>query len=494
MPTVTIPRAVLWFLFTATLWAGAGQARAGDSDEAARGQAKEHFARGSHLFENGDNAGALAEFEKAHQLVPNKRVVYNIAMVYAAMGKPVEALQFLDEVLSDPGPLSPEQLARARDAKEEQTRRIGEINVKVNVPADIEVDGEHMRDASSEAPIRVAAGGHVVAAIAPGYLPVRQSVAVAGQAHVEMALELQPTGGKLAQVQIFCLLPGAEVLVDDVPVGKTPLAEPVTVAPGKRVFELQRPGYMTIRREVTLSDGAHRSVAFKPEEDLQAGDARGRMRLLASEDSVQVTVDGQSRGAYRKAIELPAGLHIVKLEKAGFETLERLADVPAGSEVDVKVTLRPTLETRDAYLSHARAYRRWSVAALVTGALVAGGSVALALWGNSKLPAANDNLAKVNAENVANGCNATNIPDIRRLTCEQNLAAAQSDVDKYTNVRLGGIIGAAAGAAIIGTGVVLWLVGPDPGIYDRPNAYASTLVPVLAAGPDGASLMLRGRF
>jgi hypothetical protein len=483
-------RATRWFVLSFALLIGAGQARAAEPDPAARKEAKERLSRGLYLFENGDNGGALAEFERVQQLVPNRLVMYNIALVYAAMGKPVESLQFLEEVLSDPGSLKPEQLARARATKEEQERRIGELDVKVNVPAAVEVDGLRMRDAPSQAPLRVAAGEHVVSALAPGYLPLRQSVTVAGQGSAELVFELQPTERKLAHVQIFCPLLGAEVRVDDVLVGKTPFPASVAVAPGKRVFELQRPGYMNVRREVNLVDGAHGAVAFDPDEDTHSGDPRGRLRLLAGEGDVMVTIDGHARGVYRQAIDLPAGPHTMKLEQAGFEPLERLTEVPADSEVVVKVALRPTADTRAAHVSHARSYRRWAIAALVSGALVAGVSTGVALWSNGKLPAAEDNLAAQKAARNGGSC----VNDLQIKLCDERVAKAQGDVDKYRNLRLGGIVGAATGAALMGVGATLLFVAPDPGPYDHEETLGGSLVPVLSAGPDGASLWLRGRF
>ena len=37
-------------------------------DNATRAEARERFSRGLHLFENGDNGGALAEFNRAYAL------------------------------------------------------------------------------------------------------------------------------------------------------------------------------------------------------------------------------------------------------------------------------------------------------------------------------------------------------------------------------------------------------------------------------------------
>ena len=51
----------------------------------ARSEAAERFDRGLKLFEAEDNAGALAEFRRAHELSPHVILLYNMGFVYAAM-------------------------------------------------------------------------------------------------------------------------------------------------------------------------------------------------------------------------------------------------------------------------------------------------------------------------------------------------------------------------------------------------------------------------
>jgi hypothetical protein len=500
---MTNSRVICGLVLSIAFLACAAQAAAAEPDVKAVRETKERYARGLHLFENGDNAGALAEFEHARELVPSRLLLYRIALVYVAMDKPVDALESLDELLTDPGSLKPEYLAQAKAAKEEQQRRIGELDIKVNVPAAIEIDGAQAGDAPLAAPLPVAAGEHIVAVVAPGHIPSRQSVTVAAKGRAELAFELQPTEAKLAHVTVHSALPGVEVRVDDELVGKTPIAEPVTVLPGKRVFEMQRPGYMSTRRVLNLGNGVYGAVAFDPDEDTSADAERGRLRVAAGTGEVKVTIDGRARGTYREPIALPAGLHVIKMERAGFEPLERLAEVPANGETEVKVSPRPTGKVRAGQVAHARSYKNWAVAALVSGALVAGGSAGLALWGNAKLPAAESNLTLVKRDYVPGSQRACD-PDQpglvgqRKDLCDRTLADAQGEIDKYRNLRLGGIIGAAAGTALAGVGLTLLLMAPaEPGRDDhddRDDLFAGSLVPVLSAGPDGASLWLRGQF
>lgn len=178
--------------------------------------------------ENGDNGGALAEFKRANELIPNRLVLFNIGLVYAAMDRPVEAAATLEKVLKDAGPLKPENLARAQAVKEEQEKRIALVDVTTNVPATIEVDGLEVERTPMAAPLRVAVGTHVIGAMASEQLPARREITVAGQTNVAQVLELRPSEARLAHIEIHCALPAAEVFVDGVPAGKTPLAASIT--------------------------------------------------------------------------------------------------------------------------------------------------------------------------------------------------------------------------------------------------------------------------
>ena len=239
---MTNSRAIGGLVVSLAMLAGVAQAWAAEPDSSARAEAKERLDHGLYLMENGAYAAALGEFEKAQELAPSRLLLYHIALAYVAMDKPVDALESLDEVLSGDGTLKSEYVERAKAAKEQQLQRIGELDVKVNVPsavkvegepggeappapqvkAAIEVDGERVGETPLAAPLKVAAGEHAIAIIVPGYVPVRQTFAVAAQGRAELTFDLKPTEAKLAHVTVKSPLPGAEVRVDDALVGKTP--------------------------------------------------------------------------------------------------------------------------------------------------------------------------------------------------------------------------------------------------------------------------------
>ena len=101
--------------------APSGEAAPKTEAELNKAQAAQRFDRGLQLFNEGDNAGALAEFKQTYALMPNPIVLFNIGLVYAAMGRPVDAVDALSAVV-DSATLSAEQRERATRSEE---RRVG---------------------------------------------------------------------------------------------------------------------------------------------------------------------------------------------------------------------------------------------------------------------------------------------------------------------------------------------------------------------------------
>jgi hypothetical protein len=491
-------------LVPALLIAAALPARAAEPApaDAARTEARQRFDRGLRLFEEGDNAGALAEFRRAHELVPNKLVLFNIGMVYAAMNRPVESAEALDRVLADPGPLSADRLARARATRDEQAQRIARLTIKTNVPAAIEVDGVEVGKTPLAAALRVSSGSHVVGALAAGHLPSRRETSVAGGASAEIAFELQPTESRLGQIDLRSPLPGAEVLVDGAVTGKTPLAASLAVPPGAHTVELRRRGYLTAKGELALGEGAHGELTLNPEEDPATPLAdKGYLTLAISEDEAQVAIDGRPRGVYRQRFLLPAGGHHVRIDRGGFDPLEREVIVPPGAEATVRVTLRPTPETRLAYVSRTRSRARLGWGATIGGALVAGAAGGLALWSHSDLPDAEKQLAAiVNERKLMSGgeCDTSKAFDAEReARCQARQEDAAARVDNRRLMRTLGIVGAGVGVAAVATGVYLLVTGEDSGKYDHPSGETiagRAWVPLAWVDGRGANVGVRASF
>jgi hypothetical protein len=84
-----------------------------------------------------------------------------------------------------------------------------------------------------------------------------------GARRAQVEEDLKKLAARVAKIQITSNVEGAEVLVDDVPVGKTPLAEPVLVSIGRRKVTLLKGGVMSPARFVDLAGGDVGSVAIE---------------------------------------------------------------------------------------------------------------------------------------------------------------------------------------------------------------------------------------
>ncbi len=474
----------------------AASARAAPTGDATRAEAAERFDRGLRLFNEGDNPGALAEFRRAYEIAPHVLVLFNIGLTYAAMNRPVEAADALDRVLASPGSLAPERVGHARLTRDEQARRVGLLQVVTSVPAVIEVNGLEAGKTPLGKPLRVAAGTHLVAAMAQGHLPARKEVTVAGRATAELRLDLAPAGSAIAHLAVRADVPDADILVDGQLMGRTPLAATLALPPGRRVVEARRAAYRTARAEVMLGEGAQGEVHLDlVEEPAAPSHATGRLALALSEPGAEITIDGRGRGPYRGSLRLPVGQHNLRVERPGFEPAERSVAVQSGRESTVRLTLRPTPETRLAHVEGVRARRRWGWVGLAAGgALAAAGSV-LAVVSDGQVTNAERDLIRF-GESLLDGreCDMANDFRLRdALRCDARLAEADQRATDASLRRTIGIAGAGVGLAAVGIGAYLLLGADDPHKYDRRESDLPVAVHV-TGWPGGGAVAVVGRF
>src|SRR5262245_3469961 len=77
-----------------------------------RARAAEHFERGLRFVDEGDVEAALVEFQTANAIVPDPLSAYNVALAYARLRRPLEAVRVLREVSARAGSTAPELRAK----------------------------------------------------------------------------------------------------------------------------------------------------------------------------------------------------------------------------------------------------------------------------------------------------------------------------------------------------------------------------------------------
>ncbi|HVZ75494.1 MAG TPA: PEGA domain-containing protein [Polyangia bacterium] len=427
---------------------------------AGRAEARDRFAQGLRLFEKGENAAALAEFQRAYALVPNPLVLYNVGLVYAAMDRPVEAVDALEKFLATGGAAtSGEPGARARRTRDEQAARIAEVDVVTNRPAIVEVDGVEAGRTPLAHPLRVASGAHVISAQAPGFLPLRREVTLAGKVTETITLELLPADSTAAHLAITVAVPGAEVLVNGRSVGTSPLPASVAVAPGTAAIEVRRPGYHAAQRSVHVDEGSNGAVTVPLDEDTSAPDSlRGRLRVAVSEPDAALTVDGAPRSLVGGAVTLMGGPHVVRIERAGYLSAERRVEIPARGEASIAVALAPTDATRARADERSGTRRAWGWAVLGVGAAGVVGAGIFELVTRHDVSNANAGLAgQLAMELPGQHCDPdpSNADNYVGFQCASRKSYFQDQVDSAKLKRTLGYVGMGAGAVVAGVGAYL---------------------------------------
>lgn len=433
-------------------------------DAEQRAEARERFDRGLTLFNQGDNLGALAEFQRAYQLTNNALVLYNIARVQAAVDDPVGAVETLDKLVAAPGDLSAARKTQLQQLRQEQLQRIGSLSIQSNVPgARVELDGMDVGPLDPQTPLRVAAGRHVIGVLAPQHEPLRKTVLVAGQEQKALEFALEPLAAPLGRVHFRVEPLDVAVELDGQELGKTPHLVELALPPGRHQLTLKRPGYRSVSREISVPEGGALEVDESLAFDAQSQhDHQGLLQVRASEEEAVVFVNGTVVNQALSGVSLPEGSHRLRVERAGFVTSERTIEVPRGSSATIDVTLAPTAAYRADYAASASSRRAWALGLGIGGLVVAGASTGYVVWSSGQQSDAQKDF------------------DAALGQAEKACAAHSSDCDELTNVAkireddlgtkkdraLFGWIGVGVGAASLVTGVTLWVTGKDPHRYD----------------------------
>ncbi len=183
-------RALALVLGVATLapaWPAAAQPK-----DPSREEARSRYERGKQLYEEGAFDAALIEFQRAYDLAPSYKILFNIGQVHRQRNDYASALRVFERYLKEGGA---EVDARRRGDIEKEINqlkgRVATLQISANVAgAEILVDDETVGKTPLPQGILVNSGKRKITALKEGRAPVSKVINVAGADSMKVALEL----------------------------------------------------------------------------------------------------------------------------------------------------------------------------------------------------------------------------------------------------------------------------------------------------------------
>jgi hypothetical protein len=171
-------------------------------EDGSEGVAETHIQRGLELRRSGDDAGALAEFERAQGLAPSARVRAQIGLALQALGRWRDAEDVELQVLSEESDMWVREHADLlRESVANAQTHLAWLSVTCNVAgAELFVNGNSVGKLPLPSPVRVVAGSNVLQVRADRYASVFRTIDIAGgtRARESFALvELPPPAGPI---------------------------------------------------------------------------------------------------------------------------------------------------------------------------------------------------------------------------------------------------------------------------------------------------------
>lgn len=155
-------------------------------------EAREHYEKGLKLFEDGAYDAARIEFERAYELSPTYRLLYNIGQVQREQLDYVGAIRSFESYLAEGGSAIPEvRRKEVTDAIAVLKTRVATVMITVNVEgADVFVDDVAVGKSPLNKPVMVNAGRRKISASKPGRIPAAVVLDLAGTDQRSAKLDL----------------------------------------------------------------------------------------------------------------------------------------------------------------------------------------------------------------------------------------------------------------------------------------------------------------
>ncbi len=295
--------------------------------------ALEHFKRGIALGKEKAWSAALAEFLVSLELHPTRVATKNAALCFRKLGRFDEALDAYETLLRDyEGHSGAEKAAYAKQITVLRDR-VGTIEIDAAEPgATILVDGHVRGKYPTRAPLRVAAGTHVVRVHQEGFEPFEQRVDVAGRQNVRLEARLAPleASGTLKVRELSGK--ELEVLVDNVVVGRSPWQGKLSL--GQHVVRLRGPDDLGTT-PVPAPVRANETTSLQ----LRAERLDAELRVAPTPASAKLAIDSVEVGRGVWEGRLPSGSHRVEIAEEGFVPVSKKVELAPHGRQDLVVEL-----------------------------------------------------------------------------------------------------------------------------------------------------------
>ncbi len=169
------------------------EAEAGPSDEVKK-QASAHFRRGVELYQEGAFRAALVEFQRAYDIAPDYRLLYNIGQAQLQVQDYLGASRSYEQYLAEGGSqVAPERRTEVETALGALRERVARLAIRVNLDgAEVRVDDQVVGASPLASTVSVNVGRHRVYARMPDGVAAERIVDVAGGDLAEVSIELIP--------------------------------------------------------------------------------------------------------------------------------------------------------------------------------------------------------------------------------------------------------------------------------------------------------------
>lgn len=450
----------------------------------AEGDEQRLFAEGASLFEKGEHRAALAKFEAVYATTPKPIVLFNLGVTHEALGDPVRAIDAWERLLAAPGKLKEARLARAREGLATQRKLVGTVTVTCTAPnAMVSLAGEKAPRAAGKA-VAVRAGAVEIFVEAEGHKGERRSVEVKAGADTPVQVELTALA-EPAQLLVKSRLVDAEVRVDGVVVGRTPMLASIAVEAGQHRVELRRDGYFSAAETVVLAPRGSAEVSLEPKADAAGTRAAGSVLLPEAEPrDASLFIDGDRYEIGPQGVSLPPGRHQLELTRTGYDPLSAEIELAKGQRLTRSFALLPTPEERASRRGTAESMRAGAIAGFVIGGALIPTGIGLLVWNRPEQDAIRAKIAL-----LPGICGGPDVPTSEVTRCNQELSHRSINANA---IDYGASIGLGLGVAGVVTGAVLLALGDAPSKWDLPAIEDWAVLPVVT--PGHFALELRSAF